>query len=105
MVAAVYGRVDNGERINFTLDKSTGLWEATAPETLKGTYIVGIYAEDYAGNVAYVTSVLCTIDMTRVCIITEASECEADVSDECVADVMTSACSIEVVRCEVCGRW
>lgn len=124
MVAAVYGSVDNGERIDFTLNSNTGLWEATAPETLKGTYYVEIYAVDHAGNVSYVTSALCTIDMTRVCIVTDVAECSIDADDkrkmsvmvsECTADidtcddyvidVLASTCSIDVIRCEVCGRW
>lgn len=124
MVAAVYGRVDNGERIDFTLNGKTGLWEATAPETLKGTYLVEIYAEDYAGNIAYLTSVLCTIDMTRVCVLADVSDCRADAEKdnvssimlaECMAavkeddkymvDVLSSTCDIDVVRCEICGRW
>lgn len=124
MVAAVYGRVDSGERIDFTLNSNTGLWEATAPETLKGTYYVEIYAEDHAGNVSYVTSALCTIDTSHVCLITDVAECDTAVDDnrsmsvtvsDCVAevdtdnehmiDVMTSACSIDVIRCDICSRW
>lgn len=124
MVAAVYGRVDSGERIDFTLNSNTGLWEATAPETLKGTYYVEVYAEDHAGNVSYIASMLCAIDMTQVCLITDVAECDADVDDsrsmsvtvsDCVAevntdnehmiDVMTSACSIDVIRCDICSRW
>lgn len=124
MVANVYGRVDNGERIDFALNSKTGLWEATAPETLKGTYCVEIYAEDHAGNVSYVTSALCTIDTSRMCLITDVAECDAgvddnrsmsvtvsdctvevDIGNERMIDVLTSACNIDVVRCDICGRW
>lgn len=124
MVAAVYGHIDSGERIDFTLNSKTELWEATAPETLKGTYHIEIYAEDHAGNVSYVTSALCTIDMSRVCIITDVAECSIDADDktkmsvmvseytadidtgnEYVIDVLASMCSIDVIRCEICGRW
>lgn len=124
MIAAVYGSIDSGERIDFTLNSNTGLWEATAPETLKGIYYVEIYAEDHAGNVTYIASALCTIDMTRVCIVTDVAECDAGVDDnrsmsvtvsDCTAevdtgnehmiDVLTSACDIDVIRCDICGRW
>ena len=124
MVAAVYGSVDSGERIDFTLNGNTGLWEATAPETLKGTYYVEIYAVDHAGNLAYVTSALCTIDTSRVCLITDVAECDAAVDDnrsmsvtvsdcmvevdtgnEHMIDVLASTCGIDVIRCDVCGRW
>ncbi len=123
MVAKVYGRVDSGERIDFAFNGKTGLWEAAAPEMLKGTYLVEVYAEDYAGNIAYVTSILCTIDMTQVCVLADISECRTDVEkdnissilsaecmtavkeDDYMVDVLSSTCDIDVVRCEICGRW
>lgn len=96
MVKRVYGTVDNTQ-ITFTYNESSGRWEAIAPDNLEGTYQVALYAEDEAGNVTYITTALCTIDTSQMCITVDTAECSID--------VMTASCSLSVVRCDICGRW
>ena len=96
MVKRVYGTVDNTQ-ITFIYNESSGRWEATAPDNLEGTYQVALYAEDEAGNVTYITTALCTIDTSQMCITVDTAECSID--------VMTASFSLSVVRCDICGRW
>lgn len=61
MVKRVYGRVE-GQDVIFTLNHETGLWTCVVPPTLDGEYIVDLYAEDEAGNVSYLATILFTVD-------------------------------------------
>lgn len=97
MVAKVYGYLDNQEMI-FSYNETTGRWETTVPEHLDGgSYIVALYAEDEAGNRSYITTALCTLDTSRMCLSVEFSTCSAR--------LLVNTCRLSVVRCDVCGRW
>lgn len=56
MVRRVFGKA-NSQDIIFER-KEGGRWEVTVPSNLDGEYAVEVYAEDDAGNVAYVCSMV-----------------------------------------------
>lgn len=59
MVQRVFGRA-NGIEITFEHQEGDW-WCATVPSNLEGEYIVDVYAEDEAGNVAYKCKMLFAI--------------------------------------------
>lgn len=64
MVTRVYGTVEGAEVI---LTPSTGdQWTCTIPKTLNGEYVVELFAEDEAGNIAYFASALFEVDAKHV---------------------------------------
>jgi hypothetical protein len=96
MVKRVYGTLDTTD-ILFSFNSDSGLWETTVPEHEEGVYIVEIYAEDEAGNVAYMATALFTFDSRGLCINIEVSQYNAAFK--------ISQYDLNIVRCEVCGRW
>lgn len=97
MVARVYGAIDN-QAIVFTYNEITGRWDATVPANLNGgAYLVALWAEDEAGNTAYITTALCTIDTSKMCVSVEIAESSIQLE--------VNESSLTVVRCEACGRW
>lgn len=59
MVQRVFGRA-NGIEITFEY-REGDWWCATVPSNLEGEYIVDVYAEDEAGNVAHKCKMLFAI--------------------------------------------
>lgn len=122
MIKRVFGTADN-ITITFKHDTATGLWLAAVPADRDGEYIMSLYAEDEAGNTAYVATALFTVDVSKLCVTVEALDCTADFDASCIgaqtgssvyADgSMTVCCAsatltnveLAVVRCEKCGRW
>lgn len=97
MVARVYGAIDN-QAITFTYNEDTGRWDAAVPANLNnGTYLVALWAEDEAGNTSYITTALCTIDTSQMCVSVEIAESSIQLE--------VNESSLMVVRCEACGRW
>jgi hypothetical protein len=54
-------------------------WEATIPANLTGRYIVGITAYDDAGNMAYVTRMLFSVDPETLCVHLEPYPYEIEI--------------------------
>jgi hypothetical protein len=123
MVKSVFGTLDTTD-ILFSFNSDSGLWEVAVPKHEEGTYIVELYAEDYAGNVAYMATVLFTFDVNGICIGIEVSKYNAEFklrdiksmfgmrdvlvgfkSTECDCMPIMSDVNLNIVRCEVCGRW
>lgn len=61
MITKIIGKCD-GVDIVFTMTANGG-WQSTIPPDLKdGKYILELFATDEAGNVAYITDVLYSVD-------------------------------------------
>lgn len=65
MISRVYGKV-NESNIDFIKDNE-GRWSVTIPRNLSGTYYLELYAEDVAGNISYMATVLMEFDPTSFC--------------------------------------
>jgi hypothetical protein len=66
VVARVFGKVD-GVEVNLEYMEGDR-WEVPVPLDLDGEYVVEIIAEDEAGNQAFVTRMLYTVDAGNICI-------------------------------------
>ncbi len=67
MIKRVFGKV-NEKEVVFSHVKGN-LYEVEFPlSTTSGKYIVEVYAEDWAGNISYACTLLCTVDPKGVCI-------------------------------------
>lgn len=66
-VKEVRGKADDIDLI--FMKNSEGLWETTVPfdSTQRWKYVVELYAVDYAGNWAYMTTVLFLFDPAALC--------------------------------------
>lgn len=67
MIKKVYGK-SNGLDIVFTQDQNEGKWNTTIPRDASGTYYLELYAEDEAGNVGYIASVIMNYDPVSFCV-------------------------------------
>lgn len=122
MVKALYGKCQ-GKDINFQLNEATGRWETAVPASPDGTYIIELWAEDYAGNIGYFATIEVTFDSSQLCFSIKILSVGAQFTMEqvkqalcldgmrfCVPgheiawavapDIVMSS----VIRCEVCGR-
>ena len=61
-VKRVWGTADNISLI-FQPNEQTGRWEAKVPTDQDGQYVVALYAEDFAGNVAYMATILFIVQL------------------------------------------
>lgn len=61
MIKKVYGRANNLD-ITFTYNEQKGLYYATIPRSVNGSYFLDLYAEDVAGNVAFTATALFEFD-------------------------------------------
>lgn len=77
-IRRVWGTAD-GIQLIFTYNSATGRWEAEVPAPADGRYVVALYAEDYAGNTAYVAKLLFTIDLRNMCITFSVLEISSDI--------------------------
>lgn len=66
MLKRVFG-TSNGLDINFT-KSDYGKWETTIPRDLSGIYYLDLYAEDEAGNIGYMASVVMKFDPVSFCV-------------------------------------
>lgn len=121
MIKRVYGTADNIS-LTFEMDAATGLWQAAVPSDADGEYVVALYAEDEAGNTAYMATVLYTVDLKNLYVSIHVLEYAADVDtavvdavlhghigvaggiQACVLSASLSNVELAVVRCELCGR-
>lgn len=121
MVKRVYGTADNIS-LTFEREAATGLWQAAVPSDADGEYVVALYAEDEAGNTAYMATILYTADIRNLCVSIRVLEYAADVDTaivdavlygdtsvsggirECLLSASLSNVELAVVRCELCGR-
>lgn len=78
-IRRVWGTADDTQLV-FTYSEITGRWEATVPTPADGRYIVALYAEDMAGNTAYVAKILFTIDLRNMCVTFKVLEINSDTS-------------------------
>lgn len=122
MVARLYGKCQ-GQQINFSLNELTGRWETAVPASPNGTYVIELWAEDTAGNVAYFATVQITYDSSKLCTAIKILDIGAEFTIEEVRrvlmgdgvaaktadDVLAWAVSpdfvmAKVIKCEVCGE-
>lgn len=61
MIKKVYGRANNLD-ITFTYNEQKGLYYATIPRSVNGSYFLDLYAEDIAGNISYMASAIFEFD-------------------------------------------
>ena len=78
-IRRVWGTADDIQLV-FTYSETTGRWEATVPTPADGRYIVALYAEDMAGNTAYVAKILFTIDLRNMCVTFKVLEISSEAS-------------------------
>lgn len=78
-IRRVWGTADDIHLV-FTYSEVTGRWEAEVPIPEDGRYIVALYAEDMAGNTAYVAKMLFTIDLRNMCVTFEVLEISSEAS-------------------------
>ena len=76
-IRRVWGTAD-GIQLVFTYSASTGRWEAEVPAPADGRYVVALYAEDFAGNTAYIAKLLFTIDLRNMCVTFTVLEVSSD---------------------------
>ena len=75
MITNVYGKCD-GVFINFK-QASNGRWECVVPtDFTDGTYVIELYAEDIAGNIAFYTGTLYMCDCQFIGF--EINNCDYD---------------------------
>lgn len=105
MVTRVYGTSD-GVEIIFTPSED-GLWKCVVPVSQDGQYIVDLYAEDEAGNTSYFATVLFTVDAKHLRVEMKWLNRFEDKLE--VINFLSiwnmRRFNMEVVKCEVCGRW
>ena len=61
MVKQLTGLLDGHDIVFKNVGGST--WEVEAPPAENGRYIIALYAEDYAGNISYVATILYTVNV------------------------------------------
>lgn len=61
MIKKVYGRANNLD-ITFTYNEQKGLYYATIPRSVNGSYFLDLYAEDIAGNISFMATALFEFD-------------------------------------------
>ena len=61
MIKKVYGRANNLD-ITFTYNEQKGLYYATIPRSVNGSYFLDLYAEDIAGNITFMATALFEFD-------------------------------------------
>lgn len=66
MIRRVYGKVNDQDA---TFENIKGrLWQYTIPRNISGKYYLDLFAEDYANNVAYMSTALFEVDPSQLCI-------------------------------------
>lgn len=65
MVTMLKGTLGGNEIIFTRADGD--IWEARVPMMESGEYIVALYAEDEAGNSAYMATILYVVDVAGLC--------------------------------------
>ena len=78
-IRRVWGTADDIQLV-FTYSETTGRWEAEVPIPEDGRYVVALYAEDMAGNTAYVAKLLFTIDLRNMCVTFKVLEISSEAS-------------------------
>ncbi len=104
MVAKLTGSI-NGTAI--ILEKDTGdRWTAIIPSILSGVYIVDLTAWDDAGNFAYVTKYIITIDLTAMRMRVRIEEYDAlrDRGREYMCQVGEEKYRLQVQEKTICVR-
>lgn len=75
MVVKLTGSINGTE---ITLERESGdRWTAIIPSIPSGVYIVDLTAWDEAGNFAYMTKYIITIDLTAMCMRVRIEEYDA----------------------------
>lgn len=64
----VYGDIE-GQLIEFKQNPETKLWLFTVPVQVDGEYVLSLWAEDFAGNVSYFSTILYTVKASQVVAI------------------------------------
>lgn len=77
-VRRVWGTADDIQLV-FTYNSSTGRWEAEVPVPADGRYAVALFAEDFAGNTAYIAKLLFTIDLRNMCVTFSVVEVNSNI--------------------------
>lgn len=78
MVVRLEGKVQ-GKDVVF--NRVVGdVWETIIPPSLNGVYIVELTAYDDAGNMAYTSRYILTVDMSALCVKLELCRWQVDVS-------------------------
>lgn len=82
MVTRVFGKVNDKE---ISLTKiSEDKWEVEIPPNLLGQYYVDLYAEDDAGNIAFMTKALFEVDPFGLCTKFKiVNDFESEISKQC----------------------
>lgn len=121
MVVSLIGKV-RGEDVIFRQNEA-GRWETAVPASPDGTYIIELWARDYAGNTGYFATIKVTYDPARLCYSIDIVNVGSQFTMEQVAQILNGeeiktevfigaiCCEMEsdpikseIVRCEVCGQ-
>lgn len=87
MIKKVIGRNPNFEIV--FVKESDDCWVATVPSNLLGEYYIDLYAYDMAGNVAYMSKALFTVDVNNICIhlLKDEYKLDSQFNDEIKTDL------------------
>ena len=121
MIRRVYGKANSAD-VTLTY-KEDGRWETIIPSSPDGEYVIEIWAEDYAGNEAYIATVKYIYDTKNLCWKVVFDNYNADFSMNEIEKLLKGDFMHDlilddfyefilrgddilsaVVRCEVCGE-
>lgn len=103
MVVKVYGSCE-GASIVFT-PMGDDLWECDVPISKSGQYVIDLYAEDDAGNIAYTATILFIVDTKHLTVKIKFLKFSEDAR---LKNLFTSGTCVKhfimtPTKCEVCG--
>ncbi len=87
MIKQIFGKVDT-QNVAFTHNDTT--WVASVPAD-KTAYCLEIWAEDFAGNVSYMSTILITYDLEKLCFKFEIVDVGASWSTKDVVALFQSS--------------
>lgn len=61
-IVKVYGTLNGKPLVLYPITADGSQWSAVVPKVASGNYVVELYAEDIAGNVAHYATAIYTVD-------------------------------------------
>lgn len=95
MLKRVFGTT-NGLDINFARTEE-GKWETTIPRDASGVYYLELYAEDEAGNLGYMATVVMKFDPVSFCVEFKVLDFQGNTEIKNFIDVLQMKSGYETV--------
>ncbi len=99
MVTRLVGMI-NGKPISFVAGENN-TWSGIVPANLRGIYVVELTAMDEAGNVAYMTDVIVTIDTTKLAVSIEIANFGIKILENYYCDVFVTEYQLRLLPYDV----